>query len=140
MFDKSYVERLRLWRNFREHLENATDPINDTIQFWSKAPLVNIATDPYDIESWPDPWQMILNNEYCDFVKILAIFYTLQLTERFNQSQFEIHIVLDRKESAIRYLLFVDNQAIGYYNDKCIDKQELPPLQSQVQHNLLPRY
>lgn len=140
MFDQSYVERLRVWKNFRETLETSKTPLDDVIDFWNKAPLYAIATDPYDADSWPDPWTMIANNEYCNFVKILAIFYTLQLTDRFSQSRFEIHIVLDKKESEIKYLLFVDNHAIGYYYDKSIDTKELPTLECQMRYDELPTY
>jgi len=140
MFDKTYVERLRVWRDFRNYLETSKHPIQDTIDFWNDAPLYAIATDPYDEDSWPDPWTMILNNEYCNFVKILGIFYTLQLTDRFTNSRFEIHIVLDKKESDMKYLLFVDNQAIGYYYDRSIDTKELPSLECQIRYNSLPTY
>ena len=136
MFDQSYMERLKIWHDFRNQLETSENPMEETIEFWNKAPLYAIATDPYDKESWPDPWTMIANNEYCNFLKILAIFYTLQLTDRFSQSRFEIHIVLDEKESNIIYLLFVDNQAIGYYNNGVIDKKEITHLKCQMHHTV----
>lgn len=140
MFDQSYMERLKIWHDFRNQLETSKNPMEETIEFWNKAPLYAIATDPYDKESWPDPWTMIANNEYCNFLKILAIFYTLQLTDRFSQSRFEIHIVLDEQESSLKYLLFVDNQAIGYYYDKSIDTKELPKLECQIRYDELPTY
>lgn len=140
MFDKPYIERLKLWRDFRNNLETSDQPLDECLEFWNKAPISSIATDPYDSDLWPDPWEMILNNTYCEFTKILAIYYTLQLSERFLQSQFEIHITLDREESKLRYLLFVDNQAIGYYYDKCINITELPVLQSEMHYKSLPTY
>lgn len=140
MFDKSYVERIKAWRSFRLTLEETISPFEDTIEFWNNAPLSSIAADPYDKTTWPTPWEMIEENRYCDFTKILAIYYTLQLTDRFSSSRFEIHITLDEKESVIRYLLFVDNLTIGYYYNKSIDATDLPMLKCQMQYDTLPTY
>jgi len=140
MRNNTYEARLAEWSSFRQSLESSNDPIQDVIDYYKQVPVVSIHTDPYDMSSWPDPWQLIKENNYCEFTKILAIYYTLKLSEHFSQCRFEIHIVLDEKESSLRYLLFVDNQAIGYYYDKCIDRTELPKLQSQIQHTNLPTY
>ena len=134
MFNLSYPDRLHIWANFRKQLETSDTPFEDTLSFWSKAPLKSFCADPWDKATWPDPWEMILENEYCEFVKILAICYTLQLTDRFSQSTFEIHIVQDQKESNIMYILFVDNQAIGYYNDNCINGNDLSKFDTKMQH------
>lgn len=140
MVEKDYVSRIKLWRNFRLQLEQSDNPFHDTIMFWNTVPTSTIAADPYDNNTWPNPWELLKENTYCEFTKILAIYYTLQLTERFSQSAFEIHIVLDKKESAIKYLLFVDNQIIGYYNDKSIDANDLPTLECQMRYDVLPTY
>ena len=136
MFNLSYAERLAYWANFRKKIETSESPIEDTLDLWAQAPIKSFCADPWDKKTWPNPWEMILENEYCEFVKILGICYTLQLTDRFSQSRFEIHIVLDEEESNIFYLLFVDNLAIGYYNDKCISKEKLPALKLQMQHTI----
>ena len=140
MVDKNLFDRIKLWRQFREQLETAENPLLDVIYFWNNVPISSIAADPYDTKTWPDPWELLKENTYCEFTKILAIYYTLQLTDRFSQSSFEIHIVLDKKESAMKYLLFVDNQAIGYYYDKSIDTKELPNLECQMRYDVLPTY
>ena len=136
MVDKNLFDRIKLWREFREQLETAENPLLDVIYFWNSVPISNIAADPYDTKTWPDPWELLKENTYCDFTKILAIYYTLQLTDRFSHSRFEIHIVLDEKESNIIYLLFVDNQAIGYYNNGVIDRKEITHLKCQMHHTV----
>jgi hypothetical protein len=138
MFDKNFYGRIEAWRELRDQVETSNNPFDLVKSFWNKAPLVNFATDPYDKSTWPDPWEMILQNEYCDFMKVLASFYTLQLTERFSQSHFEIHIVLDDKESRMKYFLLVDNQPFGYYNDTSIDKKDISIFSSQVRHVMQP--
>lgn len=126
MFTKNFLDRIRYWKKFRESLETSKTPIEDTIEFWRHAPLTTIAADPYDQEKWPDPWEMIEENIYCPFVKILAICYTLQLTDSFSQTEFEINIVQDKENSETKYLLKFDGLCIGYDNSKPISISELP--------------
>ena len=126
MFDKTYEDRLAEWAEFRNTLELASNPIQDTITFFSNAPLVNIQADPYTSSTWPDPWELIKENIYCPFVKILAICYTLQLTDYLNQENFEIHITHDNKKSSTYYLLYVGDRVIGYEENTHVHKNEIP--------------
>lgn len=126
MFNKKFEDRVRDWKLFRDSLESAQDPIRDTINFWNKAPLVNIAADPWDQSTWLGPWEIIEENIFCPFVKILAILYTLQLTDRFSQSEFEINITQDKENCETKYLLFVDGLCIGYDYSNPISVAELP--------------
>ena len=117
MFEKQFKERLSEWKQFRDMLETSNDPLSETVKFYSSAPFVTIQADPWDQSTWPGPWELLEDNLYCPFIKILAICYTLQLTKRFSQSHFEIHITQDNNN--IRYLLTVDNMFIGYDLDGC---------------------
>jgi hypothetical protein len=126
MFDKKYEDRLRAWADFRSQLENSGTPVEDVINFYNRAPLVSISTDPYDETTWLDPWTLLYENTYCDFSIILAIAYTLQLTTRFSSSKFEIHICTDKEKSEVKYLLIFDNIVVGYRRDKPIKQCDLP--------------
>tara|TARA_B110000879_G_scaffold59092_1_gene82983 strand:+ start:1086 stop:1406 length:321 start_codon:yes stop_codon:yes gene_type:complete len=81
MFNKTYEDRLILWREFRTSLESVQDPIQEAIDFYNQAPYCLIAADPFTPSSWPTAWELLEENNYCAFVKILAICYTLQLTD-----------------------------------------------------------
>ena len=87
MFNKSEVARLRAWREFRNELESSADPVQDTIDLYNTAPIVSIAVDPYNIKTWPDPWQLLSENSYCDLGILLGIAYTLQLTDYFSHTK-----------------------------------------------------
>lgn len=128
MFSKNYnyEQRLAAWKSFRNTLEDLTDPLQAVIDFYSQAPLVKYQCDPYDRSTWPSPWEIIQENTYCSFVKILAICYTLQLTDRFSESIFEIHIQYSPAESKIYYLLYVDSSVIGYIEDTHVRKDDIP--------------
>ena len=139
MFQLNFEDRLTTWRSFRESLEMSKDPIQDTIDFYNNAPLVTIATDPYTPSTWPDPWELLEENNYCSFVKILAICYTLQLTDVLSQASYKIHITHDRENSSTYYLLYVDDRVVGFNGDLHVHQDELPEnLISQFEHGMLP--
>lgn len=127
MFRKQkYEDRLAAWRNFRNELEVSNDPIQDTIDFFKEAPLTTYQTDPYDPSRWPSPWEMVQENIYCPFVKILGICYTLQLTDCLKHEVFEIHIEHDLEDSATYYLLYVGDRVVGFNQDSHVHRSSLP--------------
>ena len=127
MFDKKYEDRLVTWAKFRDELEEAEDPFRLVRDFYNKAPLVSIYTDPWTPSMWPDPWELIEENKYCDFCIVLGMCYSLQLTERFKGSTFEIHICIDRANSDMLYLLIIDDKyVLGYDRYETVTKDQLP--------------
>ena len=137
MFDKKYEDRLTIWREFRNELETSADPLQDTIDFYNQAPYCLIAADPFTPSSWPTAWELLEENNYCAFVKILAICYTLQLTDVLKRSKYEIHITRDFKNSETYYLLYVDDIIIGFNGDTHVHRSKLPnTLRSELVHAL----
>lgn len=137
MFTKNLYERIAAWKEFRKTLEESLDPYQEVIDYYKLAPMVRIQADPYDENTWPTPWEIIEENVYCDFVKILAICYTLKLTDRFSQDSFEIHITQDKKNSQTNYLLLVNGLVIGYDKDRTIPISKLPPTLTIVKRQLM---
>jgi hypothetical protein len=125
MFDKKFEDRMRAWSEFRHSLETSNDPLSGTLKFYKKAPSVSIQADPWDSSTWPDPWELLYNNQYCDFCKILGICYTLQLTDKFKDTDFQIHICTNTEDSEVKYLLYVGDIVIGYDMDTVISKYEI---------------
>ncbi len=76
-----FYSRLREWRNLKERLQ---DQSLETIcvevdKFWQSAPMSNHYLHPDDIESWPNPWELIRDNNYCLYARGLGMIYTLIL-------------------------------------------------------------
>ena len=136
MFLKKYEDRLLEWKTFRETLEDSKTPYQDVLEFWQDAPIGNIAIDPYNQDLWPTPWQIIEENIYCPFVKILAICYTLQLTDILSGESFEIHITHDQEKSSTYYLLYVGDRVIGYTEGTHVQINQLP--NSIISHHEYP--
>ena len=125
MKQTEYEERLLEWSNFRKSLESSNDPLQDVIDYYNQFPQVSIHTDPYSKETWPDPWELIHENEYCEYCILLGMCYTLQLTDRFSGVKFEIHITLDEDNSHHYYLLHVGDRVLGYNKEKHINATEI---------------
>jgi len=137
MFQKRYEDRLIVWRQFRNGLESAQDPIQEAIDYYNQIPSCLIAADPFTPSSWPTAWEIVEENNYCPFVKILAICYTLQLTDVLSKAVYKIHITRDNKKSATYYLLYVDDNVIGFDTETYVHRSKLPnTLRSELVHTL----
>ena len=109
MFNLYGNERLTEWKRFRDSLETSPTPLEDVVDFWSRAPFVNPYLDPQCPETWPTPWQLVLDLKLDDLAICLAMLYTLQLTQRFMGETLEIHMsMLDTKKDNDYYLIVGD--------------------------------
>jgi hypothetical protein len=126
IFFERFEKRTNHWREFRQELETVDHPLDRAIRFWNQAPISARTCDPYDRDTWPEAWQLIEENKYCDFGKILAIYYTISLTDRYSESKFEIQIAQDRLKQKLYYLLIVDDMVIGYDYSHAVHISELP--------------
>ena len=126
MSNSTYEQRLVVWSTFRNELESSKTPLQDVIEFYKSIPIVSIYTDPWDKETWPTPWELVNENQYCEFCRVLGYCFSLQLTERFNDAQFEIHI--STSEALVYYyLLYVNKEyVLGYDSNNVVSIDALP--------------
>lgn len=117
---------LQNWINLRTEIEELEDPLNRVAEFFLSLPQVKVYTDPYDPSTWPTPWELITENQYCRFNLILGICYTLQLTERFEQSSPLIQIAVDTKTKTVYYLLLIDDDVFGFADSEWVKDYTLP--------------
>jgi len=113
------------WYQLRQTLETSEDPFSDVAKFFLRLPRVKFYTDPYDSTTWPTPWELIDENEYCEFNLILGMCYTIQLTERFKGCRPTINLAIDIVNKTVYYLLCIDDRVYGY-DDSWITMSELP--------------
>jgi hypothetical protein len=124
--DRLQKSRLTAWYTFRQYLEESPDPFLDVAKFFLRLPRVKFYTDPYDRERWPTAWELISENEYCEFNLILGMCYTLQLTERFKNSHATINVAIDTINKAVYYLLKIEDKVYGYADEEWIAVSKLP--------------
>lgn len=81
VFQLNYENRLKSWYDLRQSLYN-TDIKTSCIEidnWWQRAPLVNHYLHTSDIDNWPGPWELLVENNYCQIARGLGMVYTLQL-------------------------------------------------------------
>lgn len=118
MFDAGSAERLAKWKQFRDTLETSSSPFEDVAEFWSHAPFVSNFLNPFHSSGWPDPWHLVLDGRFDDLAIVLGMLYTLQLTQRFMESRFEIHMSTASQNKSPNYWLIVDQRYVLNYHYK----------------------
>lgn len=97
MWAKTFDQRLTAWNNLRESaqtlpLESALLAIN---QWWFDSPWKPYYLHWDDQPIWPDPWQLLSDNVYCDLARSLGILYTISLVDRADMAPAELILTED---------------------------------------------
>jgi len=92
-------ERIAYWRSFRKTLDGLPleQAVDSVANFWQHCPFVAYYLDPTNILDWPDPWELIAENYYCDLAKALGMLYTICLTRHGTDLDINISIYNDMK-------------------------------------------
>ena len=131
VFNLYGTDRLAEWKKFRDQLEISEKPFEDLAEFWGSAPFVNPYLDPNNPAEWPDPWHLILDDRLDDLAIALGMLYTLKLTRRFMDTEYEIHTSMPSKEKQPRYFLLIDKKHVLNLEYKhVVDVNELSKIQT----------
>jgi hypothetical protein len=125
VFDVYGTERLIAWKNIRDQLEISIDPCHDVLGVWRQAPYVNDYLDPGFVDSWPDPWRLVLDGKFDDLAINLGIVYTLVLTKRFMYEDIEIHRNMFSKQKQFYVILPGHGKILDYSQYKVYDYKDL---------------
>ena len=110
MWPQTFDVRLASWNQLRDRaqtlpLETALVEINS---WWFQAPWRPYYLHWDDQLTWPDPWQLLSDNVYCDVARALGILYTISLLDRADMVDAELvlteegdNLVLVAKEKYI---------------------------------------
>ena len=81
IFLQDYYTRLREWFKLKENIKDQDISVIcvEVDKFWQRAPLVNHLLHPDDITDWPNPWELLYQNDYCYYARALGMVYTLLL-------------------------------------------------------------
>jgi hypothetical protein len=118
MWPVTFDNRLQAWVELRSRcqyldLKNSLTAIN---QWWFNTPWQPYYLHWDDQADWPDPWQLLSDNVYCDLARALGILYTISLLERADMADAELvltddgsNLVLVAKE---KYILNWNKESI----------------------------
>jgi hypothetical protein len=84
MWPVNFAARLESWNQLRDRaqtlpIEQALESINT---WWFDVPWRPYYLHWDDQLNWPDPWQLLSDNHYCDLARALGILYTITLLDR----------------------------------------------------------
>ena len=92
MWPTTFDARLRAWNDLRSQcqsldVESALTAINT---WWFRAPWQPYHLHWDDQPEWPDPWELLSDNIYCDLARGLGIVYTISLLDRTDMADTEL--------------------------------------------------
>jgi hypothetical protein len=93
----TFSARLESWNQLRNQaqilpLESALETIN---QWWFRSPWCPYYLHWDDQLTWPDPWQLLSDNVYCDLARGLGILYTISLLDRADMTTADLILTKD---------------------------------------------
>ena len=121
---KTSTSRLKCWKNLRFKINQLSleEALQETIEFWQSCPWTAFYLDLNNPKSWPNPWELIDDNYYCDLAKVLGIVYTLNLSEHGKNLVIEVRVYTDPKTGYQYCIAYLDQ---GKYVLNLIDNQIL---------------
>lgn len=92
MWHRDFDKRLVSWTNLRStvHSQQLPQCLKNINRWWLAAPWVPYYLHWDDTDTWPDPWQLLAENTFCDVARALGMLYTVALINRSDIRQAEI--------------------------------------------------
>lgn len=118
MWLTTYQGRLFSWNDLRDEVsdlprDQALRRIN---QWWFETPWQPYGLHWDDFSSWPDPWQLLGDPQFCPVARALGIAYTISLLERDDMDATKI-VMTDTGET----LVTVDEFILNWDRDTIIN-------------------
>jgi hypothetical protein len=80
------------------------------------------------IDSWPDPWELLYENYYCDLAKSLGMLYTLYLSSHKDKLDLEIRIYTNPDTRQTYNLVWINQgkYVLNLEYDTVVNKTHIP--------------
>ena len=141
MWQKTFQLRLDAWANLRQQIqtEDAETALLRINQWWFQSPWRAYHLHWDDQPTWPDPWELLSDNLYCDVARGLGILYTISLLDHPELKDAELvftnegnNLVLACKR---KYILNWDPNTVVNTNQDIKIKKHLTQSQVQQKYN-----
>ena len=141
MWPATFDQRLRAWYTLRESVQNlptqqALEAIN---HWWFRVPWQPYYLHWDDQLTWPDPWQLLSDNIYCEVARGLGILYTISLLDRADLASASLvltgsghNLVLVDKT---KYILNWSADTVVNTNQEVVVHRQLTQQQIHTQYN-----
>ena len=84
MWSLPFDKRLNSWYTLRQRCQHlcVSESLQAINKWWFDCPWQPYYLHWEDMDSWPDPWQLLSDNVYCEVARGLGILYTITLLDR----------------------------------------------------------
>jgi hypothetical protein len=128
-------QRLASWKQIREQISQTPvvdDKIDIALAWWKNSPLQNRVMDWDNSQTWPAPWDLIYQNEYCTSAHSLGLAYTLLLADAHTFSDLQLMLIWDKLQCIQKIVVATH----GYHlNVGFVDKTHVSQLKTVVIQN-----
>jgi hypothetical protein len=114
IFQLEYEARLQSWHDLKK-VAKVSDLKSKCIKidnWWQNAPTVNHYLHLKDTQNWPDPWELLVENLYCNVAKALGMCYTLYMT---GEDNFRMVTASDKMGNDVVLVLVNDEYILNYW-------------------------
>lgn len=119
MWARTFQDRLASWVDLRSTANQASipDALAQINTWWFQTPWQPYHLHWDDHAEWPDPWQLLDDNIFCEVARGLGICYTLAMLDRHDLPDFEF---IGTKNTN---LVLVDNEKyiLNYTSDDIVN-------------------
>ena len=126
----TFSTRLESWNQLRDQTQNLPLEValGDINAWWFNCPWKPYYLHWDDLPNWPDPWQLLSDDVYCEVARGLGILYTITLLERADMAPADLiltedgtNLVLVAKE---KYILNWESDSIVNTNQEIKIKRQ----------------
>lgn len=84
MWCSTFEQRLAAWNTLRDRVRMLPKPdaLAEINSWWQQTPWRAYHLHWDDRVDWPDPWQLLSDNIYCDLARGLGMLYTITVLDR----------------------------------------------------------
>ena len=141
MWSRSFERRLEAWNDLRLQAQNI--PIESALTlintWWFDSPWAPYYLHWDDQSRWPDPWQLLSENIYCDVARGLGILYTITLLDRADTADAELVLTAENHNlvqvAKEKYILNWERDSIVNTNQDINIKRRFTQHQAFQQYN-----
>lgn len=116
-------EQVSAWKSLREEIKllDEAEALQKVASYWAKAPLCRMAYDFEDHTSWPSPWEMVMESDWCPYSVAIGMEFTLRLAG-WNPDRMKLLVIRDYDISDQRMVLKIDESVVLNYIVGCVEE------------------
>ncbi len=110
--------RLRAWKDFRDSIVDLDDTqkIESINRYWMLYPFLTRSIDPDDATAWLGPWDMVYEDQICEYSRAIMMHQTALITVKDIQESYLIY-ALDGEHQRDCMLAVVNGLVMNYGMD-----------------------